>query len=540
MTWANKLRWYHRSIISLLVCWACFGGDTFVHAAAPIIPWLFEDGIRVGYDQWWIQWFVEIAESGLKILYLILWPLLAVAAAAMDNSLVYGGAFYLTNALFKFRQIIRTFANYTIGLYFVGSILAAFFWNKLENVFSWLIKNVAIAAIAVNLSRWVLAALIDLSTLATVTLGALPLHALGNDTVFKENVYYMKTYNKLNINASTAQNADKFDFSLMYWCTEGEWAQATTRHYLPCAINDKKLVQQWSVGEPLSRLQYKEDFINVRKGETNVKTENIDDYYCVYDKQLISNEYGADISDCKVLQQLLVDGKEEWISQCATVDKILTKSVNMSWPLFTIFSSILNMSELWLTTNSWSLKEVWLNLLIKLVFWIALIIPLIALAVVMVIRVVYLWLIIVFSPLITIAVALQWGEWISWKIEGVLSNVLKPTQIISLIFLPVIAVFWLSISIIFLSLLKNLPLIEQKVGPTETAIKAEDGCYNDAATALGMKRNETKEGVVYDMDITEVNFSEKLRWTGADIGNMMSWLILNFFGIALMWLFLKH
>jgi hypothetical protein len=57
---------------------------------------------------------VETAENGLKILYLILWPLLAVAAAAMDNSLVYGGAFYLTNALFKFRQIIRTFANYTI------------------------------------------------------------------------------------------------------------------------------------------------------------------------------------------------------------------------------------------------------------------------------------------------------------------------------------------------------------------------------------------------------------------------------------------
>jgi len=84
--------------------------------------------------------------------------------------------------------------------------------------------------------------------------------------------------------------------------------------------------------------------------------------------------------------------------------------------------------------------------------------------------------------------------------------------------------------------LKNLPLIEQKVGPTETAIKAADGCYNDAATALGMKRNETKEGVVYDMDITEVNFSEKLRGTGADIGNMMSWLILNFFGIALMWM----
>ncbi len=87
----------------------------------------------------------------------------------------------------------------------------------------------------------------------------------------------------------------------------------------------------------------------------------------------------------------------------------------------------------------------------------------IALAVVMIVRVVYLWLIIVFSPLITIAVALQRGDKIGGKIEGVLSNVLKPTQIIRLIFLPVIATFGLSISIIFLSLLKTLPLIESDV-----------------------------------------------------------------------------
>lgn len=429
---------------------------------------------------------------------------------------------------------MRTFANYTIWLYFVGSIIAAFFGNKLENVFSWLIKNVAIAAILVNMSRWVIAAVVDLSTLATFALGALPLHALWNDAVFKNNVYYMKTYSNLNVNASTSQQADKYDFTMMYGCTKWEWANKDTRYYLPCAVNDRKLFYQWTTGEPLTRAQYKEDFINIWKSDTTIDVEKISDAYCVYEKQIIRNDYGTDISKCKELQRLMVDWKEEWINFCATVDEIVTKATNNSWPLQTIFASILNMSELAVTTNTWSIKEVSLNLLIKLVFWIALIVPLIALAVVMIVRVVYLWLIIVFSPLITIAVALQRGDKIGGKIEGVLSNVLKPTQIISLIFLPVIATFGLSISIIFLSLLKTLPLIESDVWRSEYAQAQPDGCYNDIGTALGMTRDETPEWVSYDLDITEVNFTKWLRETGADVWNMMSWLIINFFGIALM------
>lgn len=519
-----------------IICTLYIGGQLYAQTDTPIIPGLLEDGIRVWYDMWSIKWFAETAEYALKILYLILWPILTVAAAAMDNSLVYWWAFYLTSALFKFWQIIRTFANYTIWLYFVWSILAAFFGNKLENVFSGLIKNVAIAWIIVNMSWWILAALIDLSTVATFALGALPLHALKDDTVFQKNVYFLKTHTNLNLTIPTEKNADKLEFSILYSCTQPDVASPHTRYYLTCATDDRKLLTEWAEGKPLTWKQFKKDFVEVRKNDTKVKTEDIDDYYCVYDNKIIRNDFGADISDCKVLQQLMVDGKEEGISQCAKVDQILTKSTHMTWPLFTLYSSILRASELGITTNAWSVKQVSLELLIKLVFWIALIIPLIALGVVMVIRVVYLWLIIAFSPLITIAAVLKWWDKISWKIDGVLSNIFKPDQIVSLIFLPVIATFGLSISIIFLSLLQTLPLIEREHGKTESAITPKDECSNDAVTALGMQRNETKEWVSYDFDIVDVNFTQKLRETGADIGNIMSWLVINFFGIAFMWM----
>jgi hypothetical protein len=546
MTWYKKLHWYHLIAIGLILYGVFFGDSVIAQTSSTIMPWLFDNGIRVGYDASSLQGFVATAEYGIKILYLIFRPMLAIAAAWMDNSLVYGDAFFLTNALFKFRQIIRTFANYTIGLYFVWSILAAFFWNKLENVFSGLIKNVAIAAVLVNMSRWMIAALIDLSTVATFSLWALPLYALGDDAVFKENVYYMKTYTNMNINSSTAQNADSFDFSLIYGCsewdgeipaegeTETEEGENITRYYLPCAINDWMLYFKDSIVENLSWDNYKQNFVNVRAFDTKVDTDMIDDYYCVYDKQLIRNEFGANIKECTILQQLMVDGKEEGINQCASVDKIVSKAVDNTGPLFTLFSSILNMSELGISTNSWSVKEVGLNLLIKLVFWIALIIPLIAFAVVMIVRVVYLWLIIAFSPLITIAVALKRGDKLEGKIDDMVTKIFKPTQIVSLIFLPVIATFGLSISIIFLSLLKNLPLIENHSWPTATATKNADGCYNDIASSLGLNRDETPEGNSRDIGPTSLNISEPARRIWTDIGNMMSWMVMNLFGVALM------
>lgn len=536
MVWLQKLSWKRWLLLFFGCCLLFLSNWVFAADTTPLLPSISADDMKMGYGVWSMSWFIEVAERWLKMLYLILRPMLAVAAAAMDNSLVYGWAFHLTPMLFKFWQIIRTFANFTIGLYFVWSIVAAFFGNKLENVFSWLLKNVVLAAILVNMSRWIMAALIDLSTLATFTLWALPLHALKNDQVFKNNVYYMKTYANINLSVSTAKNADKYDFSIMYGCTP-EWTGAETRYYLPCPVNDYELLYEGTKEEPLTRKQYKEDFINVRKSDTTIKTENIDDFFCVHDKHIIKNQYGANLADCNIYQELLTDGKEEWISQCATVDKIVSKAAGNTWPLYTIFSSILNMSELWITSNTWSAKEVWLNLLIKLVFWIALIIPLIALAVVMIIRVVYLWLIIAFAPLITIAVSLQRGDKMSNKIDGVLKNVLKPTQIISLVFLPVIATFWLSISIIFLSLLKNLPLIEWDIWRSETAKEQPDKCKNDIWTALWMERSSTPEGsVTYDMDITKINFIDTARKTWADIGNILAWTLINFFGIALMWM----
>ena len=54
-----------------------------------------------------MEWFV-------KAIYLILRPLLAIAGASLDNSLVYGEIFFLDTMLRRFWQIMRNFVNFAI------------------------------------------------------------------------------------------------------------------------------------------------------------------------------------------------------------------------------------------------------------------------------------------------------------------------------------------------------------------------------------------------------------------------------------------
>ncbi|MBP6085863.1 hypothetical protein KA478_01455 [Patescibacteria group bacterium] len=53
-------------------------------------------------------------EAFLKVIYVFLWPILWIAGMAMDNSLVYGEIFGLDGALYKFRSIMKNFANFAL------------------------------------------------------------------------------------------------------------------------------------------------------------------------------------------------------------------------------------------------------------------------------------------------------------------------------------------------------------------------------------------------------------------------------------------
>ena len=74
----------------------------------------------------------------------------------------------------------------------------------------------------------------------------------------------------------------------------------------------------------------------------------------------------------------------------------------MSGPLFTLYASILNTSEIALTTNHKNIADLSLEFLMRVVMSLLLAIPLLVFAVIMIMRVAYLWLIIATSPILVL------------------------------------------------------------------------------------------------------------------------------------------
>jgi hypothetical protein len=74
----------------------------------------------------------------------------------------------------------------------------------------------------------------------------------------------------------------------------------------------------------------------------------------------------------------------------------------MSGPLFTLYASLLNTSELALSTNHKNIADLSLEFLMRVVMAILLFIPLLVFAIIMIMRVGYLRLIIAASPILVL------------------------------------------------------------------------------------------------------------------------------------------
>jgi len=66
----------------------------------------------------------------LKIIYLLLWPLLVVAGLSLDNTMVYASIFHLDAPLWKFWNMMKNFANFTLGFMVLFAIIKNFFVQK--------------------------------------------------------------------------------------------------------------------------------------------------------------------------------------------------------------------------------------------------------------------------------------------------------------------------------------------------------------------------------------------------------------------------
>lgn len=64
--------------------------------------------------------FLQVLSS---MIYVLLWPLIALAGLLLDNQLIYGSFMQLDVSLWSIWQIVRNFANYALGFVFLIGIL---------------------------------------------------------------------------------------------------------------------------------------------------------------------------------------------------------------------------------------------------------------------------------------------------------------------------------------------------------------------------------------------------------------------------------
>lgn len=223
-----------------------------------------------------------------------------------------------------------------------------------------------------------------------------------------------------------------------------------------------------------------------------------------------------------------------------TLNTILDRSKWMVGPFITLYMTLLDYSNLSITdgNNSTISSEVWwlMEFILKWAISIALFIPLVALALVLIIRVIILRWVIAFIPLWIVIYGLKdeipWAEWISWWID-LWSNLwwkLDAKGIIWLIFAPILPVFAISISII---VLQTLQIELWHVMNDTSAVWSFFGMTSSQWTTLWTTCIDFRwlQQICFD------TWNEVSSWSG--FANFMPWLFLNIFGIWLMWMMIK-
>jgi len=386
----------------------------------------------------------------LKIIYIILWPLLAIAGASLDNSLVYGSVFHLDAPLWKFWNIMKNFANFALWFLVLFEIIKWFFTFSDDAIKKPMkvIVNALIAGILIQASWFLLGAVIDISTIATYAIGGIP------TTIFQETDFKVAWAGDKKIwELAILWSHVKFDFKNM------KWDESYSVYY---AYGEQEQISECQL--------HKGNYIVGRKGGgaayalQNTFTEGNENYneICVYNwwqivifKWIVDPPNDTDYST--ILTKAIDDADEDkrterqengnvvyigndeeklklgglWSTANAvqrwdrrvkdqkdaggtTLGNIIGKTKWFSKVLITMYGSLLDFAHLSDVDFSGekSIASVWLEVLIKTIFALALIIPLALMAVVLVARIGYLWLIIAFTPILILKrVFLKEGSW---------------------------------------------------------------------------------------------------------------------------------
>lgn len=409
-----------------------------------------------------------------------------------------------------------------------------------------IIKTTLIAGILIQASWFLLAALIDISTVATYAVWGLPLSVLKDTDIGKQKI--LSVNSSIDLNKFDLLNKE-WDFSIWYSTTyNGKELKIS-----PCKVAYSYVIwrEQW---DPKFRNVdtfswdnlYKDYEVCVLFGSKLVMRKEDALMTWITALSWITADYQHDKQWYKTMMTALLNHtgwqndhmtwelidavnlsswSAEWIQKWAalfsgstsmTIGQLINKSKWFVWPLVTIYASLLNFTQL-TDSNTSSIWETSGIFIIKACVALALFFPLVALALVLIARVGILRLYIVASPFIVIKESFK----NFLKIES-LDKYLSIKALMGIVFAPVVTVAALSISLIFMTALVN-------------GFKSPDTSdlrYSNIGLEK-MDAGEWRDAVAIQGGMWEIEFTKLPWWEAMD---RFSRLMVNFFAVGLMWM----
>lgn len=316
-----------------------------------------------------VAWALDFAISILSWI----WVLFAkIAWEFLTNKWVYGWVVWIDTLLWKYRNVMKNIANFGLWFYFVYVIFKSLIdkadlIKKIKDSLLWIV----VAWIWIQSSRFLTAAIIDVSTITLVAAGSFPAQVISQNSNIKEEVYNAELYTKYGA---------KWYAKVLELFPDNEWANK------------------------------------------------------------ILSETVAPLTSKRTLENL--------------VDDITPKADNVAWPFYFIWYELLSASSVpkVSTASESSAKETIINLIIQ--WWTTVVysIEMLVICVLAFMRVLYLWMFIVLSPIVVLVTCIDQIEKNKWWEKWFLSSIMKQVNLKSFlinVFKPTIIVLWISVALMF-------------------------------------------------------------------------------------------
>lgn len=208
----------------------------------------------------------------LKIIYMIIWPMLFLAGIALDNSMVYGSFFHMDAPLWSFWNITKNFANFALGFMVLFAILKSILssigsdkGSSARNPME-IIKKTLIAGILIQASWFIIAVLIDISTIATYAVWGLPMALLNDTKIWSGTHQIRQTESHLEFN--NINKIQEEDFKIWY---KTEVEKGNYINISPCLI--KKLgSDSYIIGRKYWGSEFNSQSMNIQSEKVQIKT----------------------------------------------------------------------------------------------------------------------------------------------------------------------------------------------------------------------------------------------------------------------------